>query len=200
MLASSIVLLVTCLAFVSYDLLTFRREMTRNLATLAQVVAANSAGAVAFIDEGEASGKLASLKAKGNIVAAALYDKEGKLFSKFPANEPAQTFPARPGADGPRFGQDSLVFFEPVVREGERLGTLYLKSDLQAMYALIRLYCGIVLLVMASSFLLAFALSRVLQKASLNRSWNWPVPPKQFLTAKIIHCGPGNMARTSWAN
>ncbi len=32
------------------------------------------------------------------------------------------------------------------------------------MYALIRLYCGIVLLVMASSFLLAFALSRVLQK------------------------------------
>ena len=164
MLASSIVLLVTCLAFVTYDLLTFRREMTRNLATLAQVVAANSAGAVAFIDESEASEKLASLKAKGNIVAAALYDKEGKLFSEFPANKPAQTFPAGPGADGPRFMEDSLVFFEPVVREGERLGTLYLKSDLQAMYALIRLYCGIVLLVMASSFLLAFALSRVLQK------------------------------------
>ena len=164
MLASSIVLLVTCLAFVTYDLITFRREMTRNLATLAQVIAANSAAAVAFIDEGEARGKLASLKAKGNIVAAALYDKEGKLFSEFPASEPAQTFPVRPGADGPRFVQDSLVFFEPVVREGERLGTLYLKSDLQAMYALIRLYCGIVLLVMASSFLLAFALSRVLQK------------------------------------
>src|SRR5438876_11862767 len=87
MLASSIVLLVTCLAFVTYDLLTFRREMTRNLATLAQVVAANSAGAVAFIDESEASEKLASLKAKGNIVAAALYDKEGKQIGRASCRE-----------------------------------------------------------------------------------------------------------------
>ena len=37
MLTSSTVLLVTCLAFVTYELTTFRRAMTRNLATLAQV-------------------------------------------------------------------------------------------------------------------------------------------------------------------
>src|SRR2546426_5260645 len=165
MLTSSIVLLLTCLAFVAYDLMTFRQAMTRNLATLAQVIAANSTAAVAFIHENEAREKLASLKAERHIVAAAIYDKEGKLFVKFPANEPAQTFPARPGADGPRFSEASLVFFEPVVKEGERLGTLYLNSDLGAMYALIRLYGGIVLLVMASSFLIAFALSTALQKS-----------------------------------
>jgi len=162
MLTSSIVLLVTCLAFVTYDLITFRREMIRNLATLAQVVAANSAGAVAFIDESEAREKLGSLKAKGNIVAGALYDKAGKLFVTFSAKEPAQTFPARPGVDGPRFNEDSLVFFEPVVRGGQRLGTLYLKSDLEALHALVRLYGGIVLLVIASSFLVALALSTAL--------------------------------------
>src|SRR3989454_499650 len=165
MLTSSIVLLLTCLAFVAYDLMTFRQAMTRNLATLAQVIAANSTAAVAFIHENEAREKLASLQAERHIVAAAIYDKEGNLFVKFPANEPAQTFPARPGADGPRFSEASLVFFEPVVKEGERLGTLYLNSDLGAMYALIRLYGGIVLLVMASSFLIAFALSTALQKS-----------------------------------
>ncbi len=137
MLTSSIVLSLTCLAFVAYDLITFRRQMTGNLATLAQIVAANCTGAVAFSDENEARVKLTSMKAMRNIVAAALYDKEGNLFVKFPVNEPAQTFPTRPGADGPRFTKDSLVFFEPVVREGQRLGTLYLKSDLEAMHALI---------------------------------------------------------------
>src|SRR6266404_1665560 len=164
MLTSSIVLSLTCLAFVAYDLITFRRQMTGKLATLAQVVAANCTGAVAFSDENEARVKLTSMKAMRNIVAAALYDKEGRLFVKFAVNEPAQTFPTRPGADGPRFAKDSLVFFEPVVKEGQRLGTLYLKSDLEAMHALIRLYGGIVILVMAGSFLLAFALSKVLQK------------------------------------
>src|SRR5439155_4406779 len=165
MLTSSIVLSLTCLAFVAYDLITFRRQMTGNLATLAQVVAANCTGAVAFSDENEARAKLTSMKAMRNIVAAALYDKEGNLFVKFSVNEPGQTFPTRPGADGPRFTKDSLVFFEPVVREGQRLGTLYLKSDLEAMHALIRLYGGIVILVMAGSFLLAFALSTALQRA-----------------------------------
>src|SRR5258705_295388 len=62
MLTSSIVLSLTCLAFVAYDLITFRRQMTGNLATLAQVVAANCTGAVAYIDEDEARKKLASLK------------------------------------------------------------------------------------------------------------------------------------------
>ena len=129
MLTSSIVLLVTCVAFAAYELITFRRAMTRNLATLAQVVAANCTGAVAFIDENEARDKLASLKAERHIVAAAIYDKEGKLFAKFPANEPAQTFPTRPGPNGPQFGEDHLIFFEPIVKEDKQLGTLYLNSD-----------------------------------------------------------------------
>ncbi len=164
MLTSSIVLFLTCLAFATYELITFRRAMTRNLATLAQVVAANCTGAVAFLDEIDAREKLLSLKAERHIVAAAIYDKEGKLFAKFPAGEPASTFPARPEVDGPRFTRDSLVYFEPVVKEGQRLGTLYLNSDLEALFALIRLYGGIVIMVMAGSFLVAFALSTSLQK------------------------------------
>ncbi len=164
MLTSSIVLLLTCLAFATYELITFRRAMTRNLATLAQVVAANCTGAVAFLDENEAREKLLSLKAERHIVAAAIYDRDGKLFSQFRINEPGQTFPARPGTDGPRFTRDSLIFFEPIIKGGQRLGTLYLESDLEALFALIRLYGGIVLLVLAGSFLVAFALSTALQK------------------------------------
>ena len=48
MLTSSIVLLVTCLAFVAYDLITFRQTMTRNLATLAKITAANSTAVIEF--------------------------------------------------------------------------------------------------------------------------------------------------------
>jgi len=165
MLTSSIVLLLTCMAFAAYELITFRQAMTRNLATLAQVVAANSTATIVLRGENAARDTLASLKAEQHIVAAALYDEGGKLFAKFPANEPAETFPTRPGSDGHRFGDNSLIVFQPVVQGDQRLGTLYLKSDLEAMYALIRLYGGIAFLVMVGSFLVAFALSTALQKS-----------------------------------
>ncbi len=164
MLTSSIVLLVTCLAFVTYDLITVRRTMSRNLSTLAKITAANTTAVIEFDRADEALERIAALQADRHIVGAALYDNQGRLFARFPTNEVGQTFPARPGADGSRFVEDSLIVFEPVIKGERRLGTLYLKSDLGAMYDLMRLYGGIVLLVMAGSFLVAFALSTELQK------------------------------------
>ncbi|MBI3850289.1 MAG: PAS domain-containing protein [Verrucomicrobia bacterium] len=164
MLTSTIVLLLTCAAFATYELITFRKAMKRNLATLAQVIAANSTGAITFDDPKLARETLAALKVEPHIVAAALYRPNGMLFAKFPAGQPDESFPPRPGPDGPRFREGSLIFFEPVLKEGERLGTLYLNSNLEELHGLMRLYGGIVVLVMASSFLIAFALSTALQK------------------------------------
>src|SRR6267143_6133830 len=164
LLTSGVVLALTCAAFFASEVLTFRRAMIQNLSTLAQVIAANSTAALAFDNEKDAKEMLAALKAEPHVVAVGLYDKDGKLFSRYPQNLPVDAFPAAPEKDGYRFEHSHLAAFQPVVQGSKRMGTLYLKSDIGAMYERLRLYAGIVGLVVSASILVAYPLSKTLQK------------------------------------
>lgn len=165
LLASGAVVLLTCAAYFAYEYLTFRQTILRQLSTLGEVVAANSTAAVAFGNERDAGEILAALKADRHIVAAGLYDRDGKLFSRYPATLPVDAFPVAPERDGYRFDRSYLAGFQPVAQQGNtRLGTLYLKSDMQAMYERFRLYSGIVAAVVVASLLVAFMVSTVLQR------------------------------------
>jgi signal transduction histidine kinase len=164
LLTSGAVLLLTCAAFFIHEFLTFRQSTTRNLSVLAKVIAANSTAALAFANQDDAQEVLAALKAEKDIVAASLYDRDGKLFSRYPAELPPEAFPAVPQSDGYRFESSSLMAFQPVHQGGKRLGTLYLKSDMGAIYERLRLYVTILVSVIVASFLLAYWLSTKLQR------------------------------------
>src|SRR2546421_10850162 len=81
---------------------------------------------------------------RSHIVAAALYDRNGRLFASFPGDLPGGALPAAPGPDGYRFQRGNLIGFQPVAEAGgRRLGTLYLASELAAVGATLRLSGGI---------------------------------------------------------
>ena len=165
LLTSGLVLLLTCAAFFAYEVLTFRRTAVQQLSTLGQVIAANSTAALAFDNPSDAGEILAALKAERHVAAAALYDGDGRLFSSYPADVSADAIPAAPSADGYRFERSHLVGFEPVVQRGNRrLGTLFLKADMGALYERLRLYGAVAVLVMGVSILVAYLLSRTLQQ------------------------------------
>jgi len=166
LVTSGVVLLLTCATFVGYELLTYRRDAIQQLSTLGEIIATESTGAVAFENQNDATEILAALKAERHVVAACLYEKHGKLFSRYPADAPDRAFPPVPQPDGYRFEAGHLVGFTPLVqvKGSERLGTLYLKSDMEAMYERLRLYGGIALLVVLLASLVAYALSRTLQR------------------------------------
>jgi PAS domain S-box-containing protein len=165
LLTSTVVLLLTCAAFVAYEVITFRRGLVENLTTLAQITAENSTAALAFENQSDAEIVLAALRIERNVVAAGFYNKQGELFASYPTNEPARIFPSNPGQDGHRFSQSYLLLFQPVIEHGKRLGTLYLKADVSVMHERFRLYGGIVVLVMAVCCLIAFGISSVLQRS-----------------------------------
>ena len=166
LVTSGVVLLLTCATFIGYELLTYRRAAVRQLATLGEIIAAESTGAVAFENQRDATEILAALKAERHIVAACLYDRTGKVFSRYPANAPDDIFPAVLLPDGCRFVTGHLVGFTPVVqvKGRERFGTLYLSSDMEAMYERLRLYGYLALLVVLMASVVAYALSRMLQR------------------------------------
>src|ERR1043166_6714895 len=162
LLTSGAVLLLTCTAFLAYEFLTFRKAMVRELSTLGEIIAANSTAALAFDNQDDAKEILAALRAERHIVSACLYNKEGDLFAKYHEHLNADAFPVAPAKDGYQFERSQLIAFHPVVQGSKRLGTLYLKSDMEALYERFRLYRVIIILIIGASFLVAYILYQAL--------------------------------------
>ncbi len=164
LLISGLVLLLTSAAFVTYEVVAFRQTTLKNLSTLGRVIAANSTASLAFANEADAREILSALRAEPHVVAAGLYDRDGRLFSRYPATLPGDALPSAPERDGYRFEQGYVIGFEPVAETGNpRLGTLYLKSDMKAVSRTLRLSAAIAAGVMAISLLAAYFLAAVLQ-------------------------------------
>ena len=140
MLTSGIVLVMTCAAFFVYEYITAREMMSRQISTLGQIIATNSTAALAFDNSEDARETLDALKAESNIKAAALYDKDGKLFAKYPATIPLFYIPIHPGRLGYDFKDPLLEGFQVVEQNGTRLGTIFLRSDMRMMYQRFLLY------------------------------------------------------------
>ncbi len=164
LLISGAVLLETCAAFFAYEYFTFRQSAAQNLSTLGKVIAANSTAALTFDIADDARETLAALQAEPHVVAGVLYDKDGRVFAKYPSNLTAGTFPATPEKDGYHFGSAHLASVQPVLLSGKRVGTLYLYSDMGAMYERFRLYGVIACLVTVGAILLAYPLAQLLQR------------------------------------
>jgi len=82
---------------------------------------------------GDATEIIAALKEERNIVAACLYNRQGKCSLRYPEAARKFIFP-QCGADGCRFVGGELVGFTPRAGEGQRaLGPLYIRSDMGAM-------------------------------------------------------------------
>jgi signal transduction histidine kinase len=165
LLISSVVLLLTSAAFVTYEVAAFRQTTLKNLSTLGRVIAANSTASLAFANQADAKEILSALRAESHVVAAALYDKDGRLFSRYPATLRDDALPAAPERDGYRFEHGYVIGLEPVAETGNpRLGTLYLQSDMKAVSHTLRLSAAIAAGVMAISLLMAYFLAAVLQR------------------------------------
>jgi signal transduction histidine kinase len=156
--------LLTCASFSAYEFFTFRQSTSANLTTVGSILASNSTAALTFANSEDAAEILAALQAEPHIRAAGLYDENGNLLAQYPSNLPTGVLPATPEADGNRFSGGFLISFQPVVHESKRIGTLFLKSDMDAMYERFALYGSIVAMVIAASFLLAYGLSRRFQR------------------------------------
>jgi two-component system sensor histidine kinase/response regulator len=164
MLTSIVVLVLACGAFLGYELLTFQRTMSRDLAILGDVIGDNSTAALTFGDSDAATGVLASLRAQKHVVSACVYGPDGRAFATY-RRDPGN------GVEWPERARDDaferrplwLGVFRPIVLDHENIGTVYIRSDLGEMQARVRRYAWIVGVVLLTSSLIAFVLSSLLQ-------------------------------------
>jgi signal transduction histidine kinase len=174
MLTTAGALLLAGVALIVLDLRSFRREMESDLITLADILASNSIGAVTFGDGRTAGETLKALDARTPIIVAAIYqDAEGLLatYRSGRAGKVAE-IPRNPGPDGVVWGDGFLDVFRPVVLNGGRIGTVYLRSDLSELVQRLRLQAitvaGVSLLAALVALIFSTGLQRVISRPILH--------------------------------
>jgi PAS domain S-box-containing protein len=154
LLTNGVALLVAGLALAAYEQLNLRHRLVNNLTTTANMTGANCTAGLAFDDSAAVEQTLKSLAAQPQVVRAWVYDKNGRPFAGYQRESDSHSLLAPPvRADGHNFTRVSLELFQTVSHEGERLGTIFLETDLEEIRASqFRYLIVLALLLVAGSF------------------------------------------------
>ena len=168
MLVSMTALLLACATFIAYDKVTFRDVSVRNLSTQAQIIGANSASALLFNDSQQAEKTLSALSAAHNISAAEVFTADGTPFATYSRGQVvAPVFlPAIPvGQTEIHWVQkNDIVLVRAIILEGQRAGTVYLKSDVTELNKRLERYAGIAGMVLLVCMAAALGVSSIFRK------------------------------------
>ena len=164
LLTCSAVLLLACGILAGYQLFDFRQRIIEDSSVLADVIGKNTRAAITFQDENSAQQTLLALQSESSVSGACLYDAQGNQFASYVRSGDSVQFPKQPSANGHYFEQGHLALFHPIFLNDKRIGTIYLQMDLKGMYDRLRLFAGIVLVVLLGSLLVASVLASPLQR------------------------------------
>jgi len=163
MLTVGAALATASVAFISYDQVISRNAVKSNLSILAEIIGGNSTAALTFNDPKAGADILNGLRSLPNVVGACIYSGDGKVFVEYHRADSGLPPPA-PQPDGSTFGPDRLTVFHSITLGGQKIGTLYLESDLEAMHSRLREYTALVIAILLVSSFVAYLLSTKLQR------------------------------------
>src|SRR5580704_11607591 len=158
-------LIAAGVAFISYDIYSFRVASVHDMQTLARVVASSSTAALAFDDPEAGRDVLSQLRYREHVAAACLYDAAGKPVASYLQDKRTCTSSAPPlETDGAHFTRDLLIVSQQIVLDGKAIGKVTIASDLVQLSDVVRWdleFYGVTLVVLlAGAILIAAKLQR----------------------------------------
>jgi signal transduction histidine kinase/ActR/RegA family two-component response regulator len=162
LLTTAIALTVTGIALLTHEMYVYRTTGSADLSTEAAILALSTAPALAFDDYAVAERNLRALQVRRRVMVAALYSSSGQIYASFVREGEAPPPPMAP-PPGVRISGERIELAQLVERDGEVLGTIYLRARYDVA-GRVEDYLGIFVLVTLLSLLAAFLLSKRLQK------------------------------------
>lgn len=159
---TAIALSVAGIAMLAHEFYVYRTTGAADLSAEAAILALSTTPALAFDDPVVAQRNLDALEPRRRVTVAALYAANGSLYASF-VRKGAAPPPPWPPPTGVRFSGETIEITEPVQHKGEALGTIYLRGRYDIV-ARSETYFGIFLVVTMLSMVVAFLLSKRLQK------------------------------------
>ena len=165
LVAAGIALLLAIAIMFATEMSSFQSTIVMDISIKADIIGNQCTAALLFNVKKDAEETLGALRADAHIEFAAVYTKNGKLFAAFQhKRETGQTYPVPHLVDGYQFSIDHLDLMHPIILHGERIGTIFIRSDLQNLYNLLFKYAAASAIVLVLSLWVAYALVSRLQK------------------------------------
>ncbi len=159
-----IVLVLASAVFVQNEIRLFRTALVQNLSSMALLIGENSASTLVFMDNQSAAQVLVSLQVEPHIANACIYDARGGIFATYSRKGDERfAFPAVSGK-AYTFRGGFLDLFQPIVRNQEVIGTVFLRSDLRQLRERIDEYIKDAAVILVVGMLLSVLLSTLLQR------------------------------------
>ena len=106
---------------------SYKKDMMTNISLQGRLVGRDYAGILSFGTPGEMDNVLKHWESLPSFINAAVYNQEGELFAAFDKKNLPDSPEISMESPDFHFNDDHLTVFQPLLYEGNRLGTLYLK-------------------------------------------------------------------------
>jgi len=131
---TTVSLLFAGTAFSVFDWLDFREELSRELAVNAQTLGQHCTSAILFEDKKVADETLAVLESLPNVMGACLANVDGQCLAHYLRGDQIDLpHPQSLDTASEVHGQHDLRITRPIVRRGERIGSIFIRSDRKAL-------------------------------------------------------------------
>ncbi len=165
-------LVLAAVAFFSWDVISFRRNLIHNLETSAQIVGTNSVSALLFDDPQSAATTLQALRSSPDVVSAALVTTDGATFAEYQRSAsvpPAAVRPMTAGAnDQSWISGRHVVLAHRIIFQAKPVGTVYIAAELVETGPRARQYLemavGVLLICMVAGLLIGSAGRRLVER------------------------------------
>jgi two-component system, sensor histidine kinase and response regulator len=169
-------LCAAAIAFAEYGVYRFRELRLEDLNALANILGTNSTAPLAFKDPKSAQDILQALAAKPHILAAVIYDQDGKSFAVYHRGNPKDFYSPPPVENEvSRFTADRMRIFQKITFGGEKVGTVFLEGDTVEYNQLLEgylIFFGLIVVVVSlGAVVMAPRLQRPISDPILELAW-----------------------------
>ena len=165
MLTSGLTLLLVSIIFIASDIYRLRGSLIDEFTCQAEILAHNTAVALAFNDTNTTEIILSSLKYKHSVVSAIVFDNNKEVFAVYYRDDVVEKteFPQFQNG-GYWFEKGNLYVFQKIYLDDDFLGTLYIQSDLRLIEETVIDYSRLFLVILLMAGIAAYILSARLQR------------------------------------
>lgn len=159
-------------------------DQSRQADVQASILSGSVAGALAFDDEATMDEYLNALRVDNDILAAGIYDEQGRLVAGFSKDE--GMLPKTVYVHGPRIDGLELSVVRAVTQEDLQLGSVYLRMSLEPLSARLSRYAGIGIVVVMSALLIAILSASNAKAAATNRQLQEQVAARERAETALL--------------
>jgi signal transduction histidine kinase/DNA-binding response OmpR family regulator len=167
MATGGVTMMVACTVFATYDYVTSRSRLVRDVTMLADIIGTNSTAALTFKDATAADDILRAAAVNDHILDARLFTRDGTLLATYiregTSSSDAETDDATPPSveAAARFGKTHLHVVRSISLNHEIIGSIVLRSDTTEVWSRLRRFAAIVAATLFGAFWVALVLSRM---------------------------------------